>query len=76
MGIRTIDWPPLFARLKSYREPLGVDEREIYKLYSELEFVNDTEETLEALISVAKEVWHAINQSVLYNLSITMSYRV
>ena len=49
---------------------------EIYKLYPELEFANDTEATLAKLIEAAKEAWHEIDNAILYNLSITMPHRV
>ena len=41
-----------------------------------MEFADDTIATLEALIVAVKEAWHAIDQSILYNLSITMPHRV
>jgi hypothetical protein len=50
--------------------------REIYKLYLELEYALNTTGTLQKLIQGAKEAWRVINQSILYNLSITMPYRV
>ena len=49
---------------------------EIYKLYPELEYADDTEDTLAKLIEAAKEAWQEIDSTVLYNLSITMPHRV
>jgi hypothetical protein len=49
---------------------------EIYKLYPELEYANDMEETLERLIGGAKEAWHAIDQRILNTLADIMPHRV
>ncbi len=49
---------------------------EIYRLHPELEHADDTVATLNALIRAAREAWHAIDQSFLYNLSVTMPHRV
>ena len=49
---------------------------EIYKLYPELEFADNTEETLGRLIRAVQEAWYTIDQNILYNLSVTMPHRV
>jgi hypothetical protein len=69
-------WPPYSPDLNPIENLWALMKAEIYKLYPELEFADDIEETLQALIAAAKEAWHAIDQSVLYNLSVTMPNRV
>lgn len=76
LGITVMVWPPYSPDLNPIENLWSIMKREIYKLYPELEFADDTEETLEALIEAAKEAWHAIDQAVLDNLSITMPHRV
>jgi hypothetical protein len=50
--------------------------REIYKLCPELEHAANTENTRQLLIQAAKEAWHAIDNTVLHNLSASMPKRV
>jgi hypothetical protein len=50
--------------------------QEIYKLHPELEHANDSENTRQLLIQAAKEAWHAIENRVLYKLSVNMPKRV
>lgn len=69
-------WPPYSPNLNLIENLWSLMKREIYKLYPELEFALNTKETLQKLIQGAKEAWHAIDQSILYNLSITMPHRV
>ena len=69
-------WPPYSPDLNPIKNLWALIKAEIYRLHPELEFVDDTIATLEALIVAAKEAWHAIDQSILYNLSITMPHRV
>lgn len=49
---------------------------EIYRLHPELEFADDSEETLRALISAAKEAQHSIDQAILSNLATAMPKRI
>ena len=76
MGVEVMIWPPYSPDLNLIENLWAIMKREIYKLYPELEFASDTVTTLEALVSAAREAWHTINSSVLYNLSVTMPHRV
>ena len=76
MGIEVMDWPPHSPDLNPIENLWAILKDEIYKLYPELEFMNDTEATLEALIAAAKEAWRSVEDRILYNLSITMPRRV
>jgi hypothetical protein len=49
---------------------------EIYKLYPELQVANNLDETLQRLIIVAREAQNAMEDRILYNLSVTMPHRV
>ena len=50
-----MDWPPYSPDLNPIENLWAIMKAEIYKLHPELEFVDDTEETLQALIEAAKE---------------------
>jgi transposase len=76
MGVMVMIWPPYSPDLNPIENLWSIMKREIYKLYPELEFAPDTVATLEALVSAAREAWHTINSSVLYNLFVTMPHRV
>ena len=76
LGVRTMLWPPYSPDLNPTENLWAILKAEVYKLYPELEFADDTEKTLLALIEAAKEAWHTIEDTVLYNLSVTMSHRV
>jgi transposase len=76
MGIRVMIWPPYSPDLNPIENLWAIMKREIYRLYPDLEFAPDTEETLTRLIQAAREAWHAIDDTVLHNLSITMPHRV
>jgi len=76
MGVTVMDWPPYSPDLNPIENLWAIMKAEIYKLHPELEFVDDTEETLRALIEAAKEAWNSIEDRILYNLSVTMPHRV
>ena len=76
IGIVVIVWLPYSADLNYIKNLQALIKAEIYRLLPELEFINNTIATLKALIIATKEAQHVINQSILYNLSITMPYRV
>jgi len=76
MGVQVMVWPLYSPDLNPIENLWALVKREIYKLYPELEYADDTEETLERLIAAAKEAWQAIDERILYNLSVTMPYRV
>ena len=76
LGVRTMLWPPYSPDLNLTENLWAILKTEVYKLYPELEFADDTEKTLLVLIEAAKEAWHTIEDTVLYNLSVTMSHRV
>ena len=76
MGVIVMVWPPYSPDLNPIKNLWALIKAEIYILHPELEFADDTIATLEALITAAKEAWHAIDHSVLYNLSITTPHRV
>lgn len=76
MGVTVMIWPPYSPDLNPIENLWALMKAEIYKLYPELERADDTEETLDRLISAAKEAWYEIDMTVLYNLSITMPHRV
>ena len=71
-----MDWPPYSPDLNPIENLWAIMKAEIYKLHPELKFVDDTEETLRALIEAAKEAWNSIEDRILYNLSVTMPHRV
>jgi hypothetical protein len=50
--------------------------QKIYKLYPELGYADNTENTRQLLIQAAKEAWHAIENPVLQKLSVNMPKRV
>jgi transposase len=76
MGVTVMVWPPYSPDLNPIENLWGLMKAEIYKLYPELEYADDTEDTLAKLIEAAKEAWQEIDSTVLYNLSITMPHRV
>ena len=76
LGVQVMIWPPYSPDLNPIENLWGLMKAEIYKLYPELEQADDTEDTLTNLIEAAKEAWHTIDSTVLYNLSITMPHRV
>lgn len=46
MGIKVMNWPPYSPDLNPIENLWALLKAEIYKLYPELQFANDTEETL------------------------------
>jgi len=76
MGVTIMDWPPYSPDLNPIENLWALLKAEIYKSYPELEFANDTTVTLDCLIAAAKEAWHEIDRTILYNLSVSMPHRV
>jgi transposase len=76
MGVDIMSWPPFSPDLNPIENLWAIMKVEIYKLYPELEFADDTEETLGRLIKAAQEAWYTIDQNILYNLSVTIPHRV
>ncbi len=76
LGVTVMVWPPYSPDLNPIENLWALMKAEIYKLYPELEFADDSVATLVQLITAAKEAWHEIDSSILYNLSITMPHRV
>jgi transposase len=76
LNVTVMDWPSYSPDLNPIENLWALMKAEIYKLYPELEFADNTVETLERLIEAAKEAWHSIEDSILYNLSSTMPHRV
>lgn len=60
--------PRPFTTCHLLRHPPLIMKAEIYKQYPELEFADDTDATLYALIEAAKQAWHAIDDLILYSL--------
>ena len=76
LGIRLMNWPSYSPDLNPIENLWALMKAEIYRLYPELEYAPDTQETLDALIKAAQEAWHAIDTGILYRLSSTMENRV
>ena len=76
MGVEVMEWPPYSPDLNPIENLWAIMKAEIYKLHPELQFALDTQETLRQLIDAAREAWHAIEDRVLYNLSVTIHCRV
>jgi transposase len=71
-----MDWPPYSPDLNPIENLWAIMKQEIYKLHPELEHANDSENTRQLLTQAAKEAWHAIENRVLYKLSVNMPKRV
>lgn len=76
MGVNMMVWPAYSPDLNPIENLWALMKAEIHKLYPDLEFADDNNDTLVDLIEAAKEAWHEIDSTVLYNLSITIPYRV
>ena len=76
IGVIIMIWPPYSPDLNPIENLWALVKAEIYAIYPELEFADDTIDTLARLIDIAKEAWDRIDNIILYNLSITMPHRV
>ena len=76
MGINTMLWPPYSPDLNPIENLWAELKREIYRLYPELKWAPDTQETLDQLIQAAKEAWGNIKHDILHNLSVSMNERI
>jgi transposase len=76
MGIRVMEWLPYSPDLNPIENLWALMKAELYRLYPELEYAPDTDETLDALIRGAQEAWHNIDNGILYRLATMMENRV
>ena len=76
MGVTTMDWPPCSPDLDPIENLWAILKAEIYKLHPELQFADDTVETLSQLKEAAREAWNMIDDSILYNIATSMERRV
>src|SRR5690606_23272206 len=76
LAIRTMDWPPYSPDLNPIENLWKLLKAEIYKIRPELEHASDSQETLDLLVTTAKEAWVSIREVVRVKLSDTMPHRV
>lgn len=76
IGIEVMDQLPYSPDLNPIENLWVLIKARIYELHPELEFADDTVETLEALIEAAKEAQHDIEPFILHNLCTTMPHKV
>ena len=76
LGVDLMVWPPYSPDLNPIKNIWALMKAIIYERYPKLEKASDNEETLQNLIEVAKEAWHAIDERVLRHLCESMPHRV